>query len=321
MTIARVLIVIVLGLAVSPALAQRSLTPEEKADSDQLRALIQETPQLSVDRVELRAIPSLNFESISAVAADRSGNIYVLHRPEAPEGNPVVVLDGQGQVLRSWGAGMYGIPHGIRIDPAGNVWTIDANLSKILKFTAAGKKILEIDVGDIPDPERRFCGATDVAFGTDGRFYVSDGYCNGRVVVYSADCKKIREWGSRGTGPGEFNNMHSIALGRDGTLYTADRENGRLQWFDLEGNFLGQRKFGGQLFSVSAGEDGNLHLGVHPRGGPYGTDSHILKFNPASGDVIGKVEVFAHQLNVGADGTLFPGTINTEAVIFFRPRD
>ena len=55
------------------------------------------------------------------MTADQQGNLYVLHRPT--NGNPVVGLDAQGNLLRSWGKGMFNIPHGIRLDPDGNVWT------------------------------------------------------------------------------------------------------------------------------------------------------------------------------------------------------
>jgi sugar lactone lactonase YvrE len=48
------------------------------------------------------------------------------------------------------GQGHVQVPHGIRIDPDGNVWTVDANTSKVYKFTPEGKKLLEINVGDVP---------------------------------------------------------------------------------------------------------------------------------------------------------------------------
>lgn len=68
-------------------------------DSDLLRSLTKSVPQLPVDRVELKTSPPMTFEGISAVTADKQGNIYVIHRPA--DGDPVVVLDPQGEVLRS----------------------------------------------------------------------------------------------------------------------------------------------------------------------------------------------------------------------------
>ena len=65
-----------------------------------------------------------------------------------------------------------------------------------------------------------------------------------RVIEYDAGGTKLRQWGERGTGPGEFDVVHSIAIGPQGNIYVADRENGRLKWFDPRGKFLGQWKYG-----------------------------------------------------------------------------
>jgi hypothetical protein len=198
------ILLVLVALVWGPALAQTqtqtpsqnpnqvpSLSPEQRADTEALRALMNSTPLLPVERIELKVNPPLTLEGYSAAAADKQGHIYVIHRPEDANVDPVVVLDSKGNLLRSWGKGMYTMPHGIRIDPAGNVWTIDARTSMIFKFTPEGKKLLEINVGDIPDASLPFCGATDVTFAANGHVYVSDGYCNARFIEYSADGKKV----------------------------------------------------------------------------------------------------------------------------------
>jgi len=65
-----------------------------------------------------------------------------------------MVIDSKGKFLRSWGKGTMSIPHSIRLDPADNVWIGDAHTSMFYKFTPEGKKLMEISVGDIPDPNR-----------------------------------------------------------------------------------------------------------------------------------------------------------------------
>jgi hypothetical protein len=77
---------------------------------DRLRQLLQNTPPLAVDRIELTVDPTVKLEGISAVTADQQGNIYVIHRPSS--GDPIIVLDRQGKLIRSWGDGMFKIPHG-----------------------------------------------------------------------------------------------------------------------------------------------------------------------------------------------------------------
>jgi hypothetical protein len=300
----------------------QNLSPEQKADTEALRALTSTIPFLPVDRIELTVNPPMTLVGYSAATADERGNVYVIHRPEDTNVDPIVVLDAKGNLLRSWGKGMYTIPHSIRIDPAGNVWTIDAHTSMVFKFTPEGKKLLEISVGDIPDASRPFCGATDMTFGPNGHVYVADGYCNARFIEYTADGKKVREWGQPGTGPGEFHVAHDISMGPDGILYIADRENGRLQWFDKDGKYLGERKFGGQLYSVAISSTGDLYVGTQPKDVPFGTDAFIFKFDPKSGRILGKIEVAAHQLSVAPDGTLLPGTRSRKAtsILLLRPR-
>ena len=306
-------------LSAAAASAQNRLSPADQAGNDSLRALMRATPLLEVQRVELQT--SVPLEGISAVAADPQGNIYVIHRPAAADADPVVVLDPQGRMLRSWGRGLYRIPHGIRIDPAGNVWTVDANLSKVYKFTSQGEKLLEIDVGGIPDANAQFCGATDVAFSRtgDGHVFVSDGYCNGRVLEYDANGRKVTEWGSRGDGPGQFNNAHGIAIGPDGNVYVADRENGRLQWFDRQGRFLGQRRYGGQFYNVTFDKDGQLWASVHPKGVSLDEEFNVVKIDRATGRILGRAEGRSHELGIGFDGAIFPAT-RSPTLVVLKPR-
>ena len=104
-----------------------------------LRTLLDAAPQGSLNCTELTVQPpSEGWElgMISWVDVDRKGNVYLLQRGE--KADPIVVIDRRGRVLRSWGKGLYKIPHSIRVDPAGNVWTTDAESSTILKFTPQG---------------------------------------------------------------------------------------------------------------------------------------------------------------------------------------
>lgn len=289
----------------------------QDADSDQLRVLLRAAPTLPVEKIDLKVNPPLMLDGISTVTTDKRGNIYLIHRP--PNGDPVVVLDPKGNFIRSWGKGMFKIPHGIRIDPAGNVWTLDANTSMVYKFTPKGKKLLEIAVGDVPDKTKDFCGATDIAFAKSGHVFISDGYCNARVLEYDAAGRKLREWGKHGTGPGEFNVVHSIAIGPNGNLYVADRENGRLQWFDQSGKFLGEWKYGGQFYTVAFSQKGEFYAATHPKGVSLDEEFNVVKIDLASGKILGKFAVRSHELAVAPDGALLPATRGSELVLL-KPR-
>jgi DNA-binding beta-propeller fold protein YncE len=308
----------------------RPPTPDRNAESAALRALASRTPVLPFERVELKIAPALRLGVISASAADAQGNIHVYHRPRKETlQDPVVVIDSTGGVLRTFGKGRDPMPHGIEIDAGGNLWTADANTSTVRKLTPEGKTLLEVSLGDLPLPDKLFRGAIGVAFRKDGRFYVGDGYWNARVVEYSSDGMRLREWGRKGGGPGEFNLVHDISTAADGTVYIADRENGRAQWFDPDGRYLGEKHFGGQLYSVAVAPDGMLYAGTHDRvTGADRVPDNIYKLDPKSGNIIGRIEIFAHQLTVGRDGSLYPGTASTKigddpdttSIVVFRPR-
>src|SRR5215471_12987147 len=108
------------------------------------------------------AANGVTLGTVSSVAADQNGVIYVLQRGD--KADPVIVVDREGRVLRSWGKGMFTVPHSVRVDPEGNVWTVDAGSSVILKFSPQGKKLQQIDVGEVAPAERcafpTLCGTT-----------------------------------------------------------------------------------------------------------------------------------------------------------------
>src|SRR6516165_10087988 len=217
-------------------------TAKMEAQNNELRAIVQGGSKLPMELTPMRLQgqdPNALAGVVSWVASDRNGLIYLIQRGDKLD--PVIVMDGKGNVLRSWGKGMYTMPHAIRVDPQGNVWTTDAASSMVYKFTADGKKLMEINIGGQPTPCRNnFCSTTDIAFAPNGHLYISDGYANARILEYTADGKEIREWGEAGTGPGQFRLPHSIQVDENGIVYVADRENGRVERFDLQGKYLGE---------------------------------------------------------------------------------
>jgi 6-bladed beta-propeller len=79
-----------------------------------------------------------------------------------------------------------------------------------------------------------FCRPTDVAWDLQGNIFVSDGYCNNRVVKFDKDGRFVAQVGSEKAGkePGEFNLPHGLQVDRQGNVYVADRTNFRYQVFD-----------------------------------------------------------------------------------------
>jgi len=63
---------------------------------------------------------------------------------------------------------------------------------------------------------------------------VTDGYVNSRVAKYDKNGKWVKSWRTKGSGPGEFNIPHPIAIDRQDNVYVGDRTNHRIQVFDTD---------------------------------------------------------------------------------------
>ena len=272
----------------------------------QLHALLNRAPRLALTRTRLPVHPPAKeweLGMVSWVAMDPKGVIYLLQRGDRAD--PVIALNREGSVLHSWGRGMYVMPHALRIDPQGNVWTTDAASSKVLKFTPEGKKLMEISVGGLPKVcPGNFCGTTDLAFAPNGHIFISDGYTNARVLEYTGDGDRVREWGEPGMGPGQFHLLHSIQIDENGVIYVADRENGRIQRFDLEGHYLGEWSHHVRTFSLTL-RGGSLYIATQPLDQPNGSPGWLMKLDPKTGHILGYVESTGnHGIEVAERGEL-----------------
>jgi sugar lactone lactonase YvrE len=224
--------------------------------------------------------------STSAVDIDRDGvSVWVAERCganncwNAADGkmsplDVVLKFDASGNMVRSFGAGMFVFPHGIHVDRDGNVWVTDGqdNLPRpgrrggggagdtppqmpekvvghqVIKFSPEGKVLLALGKaggnrpGETPDPAS-FYQPNDVITNANGDIFVAEGHSNAetapaRIIKFDRTGKFIKEWGKRGTGPGEMMQPHSLAFDSQGRLFVADRSNNRIQIFDQEGKLL-----------------------------------------------------------------------------------
>jgi hypothetical protein len=91
--------------------------------------------------------------------------------------------------------------------------------------------------GANPGPFITFNRQTDIAWDSNGNMFVSDGYNNKRVVKIDKDGNFVKQFGSRGRGPGQFEDVHTIQVDHAGNVYVGDRSNKRLDVFDNDGNF------------------------------------------------------------------------------------
>ena len=93
-------------------------------------------------------------------------------------------------------------------------------------------------VEDLRVPIRIFGGFENpwsVAFNHAGEIVISD---VDSVSVHSSNGTKLRSFGTRGSGPGQFQYPRGVAVDDEGNILVADRDNYRIQKFTNDGQFL-----------------------------------------------------------------------------------
>jgi sugar lactone lactonase YvrE len=184
----------------------------------------------------------------------------------------VLKFDASGKLVKSFGAGMFVFPHGIHVDRDGNVWVTEGQDNfprrargaapdsplppmpekiighQVYKFSPDGKLLLTLGKaggnrpGEPADPAS-FYQPNDVITNAADDIFVCEGHGNGatspaRIIKFDKTGKFIKEWGKRGTAPGEMMQPHALAFDSRGRLFVADRSNNRIQIFDQDGNLL-----------------------------------------------------------------------------------
>jgi DNA-binding beta-propeller fold protein YncE len=204
------------------------------------------------------------FGGVSAVDMDPDGkSVWVFERcGKADDGcakdktlDPVLEFNSSGKLVRHWGAGEFLYPHGIFVSHDRHIWLVEGTSQSgvvanvIREFTADGKLLRTMGKsGTTGYATDRFDGVSDVLVAPDGSIFVADGHSNktnNRILKYDHKGNFLLMWGKLGSGPGEFNAPHGLAMDREGRLYVADRSNSRIQIFDQQGKFLAEwRQFG-----------------------------------------------------------------------------
>jgi len=181
---------------------------------------------------------------------------------------PILKFDSSGNLVKSFGAGMFIFPHKIYMDRDGNLWVADqrsANereLTKspqekgkghiVVKFSPDGKVLLTLGKSGVAgNPPEALTQPTSIVIAPNGDLFISEGHNQNmdappetvsRISKFTKDGKFIKSFGKMGSGPGEFRGPHDLAMDAQGRLFVADRGNMRIQILDQDGKYLGEWK-------------------------------------------------------------------------------
>ncbi len=167
------------------------------------------------------------------ITLDPSNDVYVAFRLS----NQVIKYAGDGTTLGSWGAsspaagsadGSFNNPHGLVVNPSGDVAVADLGNDRLQVFDPSGAFLLKwgapgYGTGQMEQPNF-------IAVDPAGNFYVTDN-TNDNVSVFTGTGTFTCSFGSYGTGPGQLTNPWGIALDTSGNIFVSDYANNRIEKF------------------------------------------------------------------------------------------
>ena len=276
-----------------------------------------------ISKLNYEAVPDFfqlpageNFVEVAGVAVNSKGHIYVFHRGK----HPLMEFDSSGKFIRSIADDLFVTAHSVRVDAEDNIWTADVGAHVVIKLSPEGRVLLALGRMRVPgDDVGHFNQPTDIAFDREGNIYVTDGEGNSRVLKFDKYGNLLLGWGMKGARPGQFDLPHSIAVDGD-LVYVGDRENARIQLFDLSGHFLREWKLG-HPFGLFVTPDHVIYMAD-------AIASRILKIDQ-NGKVVGVLSgpesgkgrhLDPHQIAVDKDNSIFIAEVLPWRAQKFKPK-
>ena len=225
-----------------------------------------------------------SFGPLSQIAVDSSGRVYVFQRSNPP----VLVFSPEGVLIDTFCEGIFSDAHGIFVTQDDLILLVDRDAHEIIACESSGAVRFRLGQRHQPQFNQPFNHPTDIAQAPNGDFYISDGYGNSNVHCFGAD-----------GGPGEFTTPHAVWVDPSERVLVADRENNRVQLFDLEGTFIEAWDDFYHPMDIFGDAQGNIFVTDQiPR----------LSMMSSEGRLIGRcrpVRFGAHGIGGDADGNLY----------------
>ena len=213
--------------------------------------------------------------STSAVEIDRDGvSIWVAERcgQNSCTGSnlpSILKFDANGNLVKAFGEGMLNFPHGIHVDRDGNIWVTDGQDNRprgrrggaaapdaappqppavvtghqVFKFSPDGQLLMTLGAKGGARDTGFFWQPNDVLVAPNGDIFVAEGHSSAagsvaRLLKFDRTGKLLRTFGTFGTGDGQFDQPHALAMDSRGRLFVGDRSNNRIVIMDQEGKVL-----------------------------------------------------------------------------------
>ncbi|MDQ8196137.1 peptidyl-alpha-hydroxyglycine alpha-amidating lyase family protein [Coraliomargarita sp. SDUM461004] len=227
------------------------------------------------------AFANQDMIKVTGIDLDSKGNLYAC----GGDDEAVHVLDASGKEIARWGNFIVD-KHGLRIFDD-KVYITDIGSHVVYECSLEGK-ILRVfgTVGESGLDDEHFYKPTDICIAPNGNIYVSDGYGNSRIVCLNPAGEFLFAWGEPGNGPSQFCHPHNLVI-TDNKVIVADRDNKRMQIFEMDGTFIEEWNNVGQPYGLDMGSDGLLYVST-----VMGPETHCVLVMTLAGQIL---ESFGHK--------------------------
>ncbi len=287
-------------------------------------AAVAQTPGAAVPDLNFESVPgllkmpdNLYLGEVAGVATNSKGHIFVFTRTGSEVmtvsgsrsflhgGSRLFEFDEHGAYVKEIGHGIYGFmtAHAVRIDRDDDIWAVDEQSNVVIKFAPDGQFLMTL--GRKPEsvavpahaqangsgmgiPGDTFSGPTDIAWDAKGDIFVADGSGNARIVKLDRTGAYIKAWGGRGTGNGQFNDIHTLAVDAQGNVYAGDKGNNRIEVFDNDGNYVRSIQGIGTPTAICISPGAHQYLYSSNSNGPTDFDHGEIYKLELDGSVLGK---------------------------------
>jgi len=263
-----------------------------------------------------------NLNHPHGITVDMSGNVFV-----TDSGNhQIQKFNSSGKYLTKWGSkgnedAEFDFPRGIAVDRAGNIFVADTHHQRVQKFDPGGKFVIKW--GSRGSKVEFFC-PKGIAVDLSGNVFVVD---NNGIHKFDSSGNPLAKWGSGGSGDGQVNWPHSVAVDSLGNVFVADTNNNRIQKFGPSGKLLdkwGSKGDGDGQFnhpgSIAVDSSGNVFV--------VDTDNNRVQVFNSSGKFLTKWGSRGKQegqfnspygIAVDSSGNVFVADTNNNRIQKFSP--
>lgn len=237
---------------------------------------------------------TVDLRGITSVAALETGYVAVLFR-SAPQ---VRLFDADGAIAAQWSIPDMVCPHHITAMAGGGALIADLDGHRVVCFDPHGQVSWVLGDGQ-PHWMAPFNHPTHAAQDQYGNLYVTDGYGNFCLHRFDAQRNLIQIHGQPGAQEGQFSTPHAIVISDHDEVFVADRENNRVQVFDLKGQFVRQMTAMHKPMALALTAQGQLLVS---------DQTAALSLFDVGGTLLGRCRIFGvygHGVAADSDGAIY----------------